>query len=71
MQYQHRCGTCNMLFVSPNRFNPRCPHHPQSASSFVMDVAEVAIDTYIAVSMFDAVGDVVGGVASGIGSLFD
>lgn len=71
MQYQHRCSECSQLFVSPNRYHARCPKHPYSASNFVVDVAEAAIDTYIAMSMIDVAGDVIGGAASAFGSLFD
>lgn len=71
MQYQHRCSSCNQLFVSPNRYHARCPHHPYSASNFVVDVAEAALDAYIAVAAIDVASDLLGGAASAFGSLFD
>ena len=63
MQYQHRCDQCHQLFVSPNRYHARCPKHPYSTSNFVVDVAEAAIDTYIAMATLDVASDLIGGAA--------
>lgn len=72
MAYKFRCNTCNRVFTSNSR-SAVCDRHeyrPRSAS-FVGEVLETAVDVATTYFMVDTAVDVIDGVGSLIGGLFD
>jgi hypothetical protein len=72
MAYQFRCNTCDRLFTSNNR-SAVCDRHSyrDHSASFIGEVLETAADVATAYFMVDVAADVIDGVGSLIGSIFD
>lgn len=72
MTYQFRCNTCSRVFTSDSQ-SAVCDRHEyrSHSASFIGEVLEVAADVASAYFMVDVASDVLEGVGSLIGSLFD
>jgi hypothetical protein len=72
MAYKFRCNTCNTVFTSEKR-SAVCTRHTSRdhSASFIGEVLETAVDVATAYFMVDVAADVIGGVGSMIGGLFD
>lgn len=72
MAYKLRCNRCDHVFVAASRYAD-CPknHYLSSTTSFLGEALDVAVDVATAYFMVDTAVDVIEGVGSLIGGLFD
>lgn len=71
--YKLRCNACRQTFNASDRNAPctKCRADRDYGSTLVEDVLETAVDVATAYFMVDVAADVIGGVGSMIGSIFD
>lgn len=72
MAYRLRCDYCKHTFLVHSR-SAQCPknHGRYQSTTWLEDVADIAVDAAAAYMMADIAGDVLEGVGSLLGSLFD
>lgn len=72
MAHKLRCDYCKCTFTAHSR-SAQCPkdHGRYQSTTFIEDVLETAVDVATAYFMVDVASDVLDGVGSLIGGLFD
>ena len=72
MAYKLKCNDCSHVFVASSR-NAQCPRHNSryGGTDFICDVLDTALDVATAVAVAHVTGDILGGAADVVGSLFD
>ncbi len=73
MAYKLKCNDCGKVFTASSR-NAYCPTYHQRdyrGVEFLGEVLDTAIDVAAAVTVAHVTGDIIGGAADVVGSLFD
>lgn len=72
MNYRMKCNECGHIFITHYK-GSNCPKHfgHSSTSTFIEEVAELAVDAATAYFAVDLAMDVVDGVGDLLGSIFD